>query len=65
MLALAPDEGLPWSVAERPQGGEWKSMVARGPDRPRREQMLTEAAEPSTHWCRNQVITLIVALIYS
>lgn len=43
MLALAPDESLPWFVAERPRGGEWSSIVARGPDRHRRE--LTEAAE--------------------
>lgn len=45
MLALAPDESLPWSVAERPRGGEWSSIVARGPDRHKREQTLTEAAE--------------------
>lgn len=31
MLVLAPDEGLPWLVAERPRGGEWSSMVAADP----------------------------------
>lgn len=46
MLALAPDEDLPWSVAVRPRGGEWSSMVAGGPDRHRREQTLKGAAEP-------------------
>lgn len=63
MLALTPDEDLPWSVAvEEESGAAWwlGDQTGTGERRHSREQQSR-----STHWCRNQVIPLTVALIYS
>lgn len=65
MLALAPDEDLPWSVAVRPRGGEQSSMVAGDQTGTGESRHSREQQSRSTHWCRNQVTPLTVALIYS